>query len=578
MNKIMRVNMDDLSIKMDNLPDKYKSLAGRALTSQIIHDEVEPTCEPLGKYNKLVFSPGLLTGTTAPSSGRLSVGGKSPLTGGIKESNSGGTAAQKLARLGIRALIIEGEGPKDKFYLLKISNDGVGLLPADDIVGLTTYKVCSTLQERYGKKAAVACVGPAGEMRMGMAGIGVTDMEGNPARYAGRGGLGAVMGSKGLKAIVLEDTGVERIKPQEPETFKEASRSFTKDLTEHPITSQGLPSYGTAVLVNIINEAGGLPTRNFRTGRFAGAEKISGETFAERAKARGGKTGHACHPGCVIRCSNAYHDEKGEYITSGCEYETIWGFGANCEIDDLDAIARMDRLCDEIGIDTIEAATTMGVAMEGGLIEFGDAKGVIRLLEEEILKGTVIGKVLGQGTATTAKVLGVTRAPVVKGQSIPAYDPRAVKGMAVTYATSPMGADHTAGYGVTANILNVGGTVDPLKAEGQIELSRNLQIATAAIDSLGFCLFIAFSVLDKPESLDDIAKMVNAQYGLNWTVDDIMELGKQVLRVEIDFNRKAGFTSAHDRLPEFFREESISPHDAKADDIRPEELDNIFNF
>ena len=216
MDKIIRVNMDDLNIKVENVPEEYKALGGRALTSQVIFDEVEPTCEPLGKYNKLVIAPGLLTGTTAPSSGRLSFGGKSPLTGGIKESNSGGTAAQKLARLGVKALIVEGGGPKDKFYLLKISKEGNELLPADDLVGLTTYKVCNILQERYGKKAAVATIGPSGEMKMAMAGVGVTDMEGNPVRYAGRGGLGAVMGSKGLKAIIIEDTGAERLKPQNP--------------------------------------------------------------------------------------------------------------------------------------------------------------------------------------------------------------------------------------------------------------------------------------------------------------------------------------------------------------------------
>jgi len=575
--KIIRINMEDLSIKVEKIPKKYLNLGGRGLTSQIVADEVKPTCEPLGKYNKLIISPGLLTGSSAPSSGRLSVGAKSPLTGGIKESNSGGTAAQRLARLGIGALIIEGEGPKEKFYLLRISKNGQEILPADDLVGLTTYKVAHTLQEKYGKKAAVITIGPAGEMKMAMASIAITDLEGNAARHAGRGGLGAVMGAKGIKAIVLDDTGIEKVKPQNPEAFKEAARRFTKALTEHPVTGQGLPTYGTAVLVNIINEAGALPTRNFSTGRFDRAEKISGETMAQRAKERGGKMGHACHAGCVIKCSNAYHAENGEYITSGCEYETIWGFGSNCDIDDLDAIAQMDRLCDEIGIDTIETATTMGVAMEGGMLSFGDAQGIIRLLKEEILSGTTVGKMLGQGTAIVGKVLGVTRVPVVKGQSIPAYDPRGVKGNAVTYATSPMGADHTAGYGVTANILNVGGKVDPLKAEGQIELSRNLQVATAAIDSLGFCLFIAFAVLDKPECLDDIVQMVNAQYGVQWQVDDIIKLGQKILKTEIEFNKKAGFTVADDRLPEFFQEEALAPHNV-VDDLTPEELDSVFNF
>ena len=218
--------------------------------------------------------------------------------------------------------------------------------------------------------------------------------------------------------------------------------------------------------------------------------------------ARGGKTKHGCHAGCIIQCSQQYVDEKGAYVTSGFEYETIWGFGANCCIDNLDQIALADNIMDDIGIDSIESAVLMGVAMEAGLLAFGDGPGVLRLLREEIGKATPLGRILGGGAASVGRTYGVTRVPVVKGQGIPAYDPRSVKGIGITYATSTMGADHTAGYSVATNILKVGGDVDPLKKEGQVELSRNLQIATAAVDSTGLCLFVAFPVLDNPARPD----------------------------------------------------------------------------
>jgi aldehyde:ferredoxin oxidoreductase len=269
-------------------------------------------------------------------------------------------------------------------------------------------------------------------------------------------------------------------------------------------------------------------------------------------------------------------DKDGAYLTKQPEYETIWAHGGNCGIDDLDAIAQLDRLDDDFGLDTIEMGATIGVVMEAGLAEFGDAEAAINLVKE-VGKGTHLGRILGNGAAVTGKVFGVERVPVVKGQAMPAYDPRGIQGIGVTYATSTMGADHTAGYAVATNILGVGGNVDPLKPEGQIELSRNLQIATAAIDSVGMCLFIAFAILDQPDTFQAMIDMINAFCGLSLTADDVTELGKSVLSNERDFNAKAGFSAEHDRLPEFFMNEKLPPHNVTFQ-VKDEELDQVFNW
>lgn len=572
--KIYRVNMTTLTTQIEEVPEEWKGLGGRALTSAVVAKEVEPTCHPLGKNNKLVFAPGLLTGTAAPNSGRLSVGAKSPLTGGIKESNAGGTASQKLARLGVKALIIEGLPEGNDFYSLHVDKDGVKIEKEADLIGKGNYEVIGSLVEKLGNKIGVITIGQAGELKLTSANISVKDPDGN-IRSAGRGGLGAVMGSKKVKYITIDDTDAPAIQLVDAEKFREAAKVFAKGLLEHPVTGQGLKTYGTNVLVNILNEAGGLPTKNFSTGRFDGAGKICGETMHDVIVSRKGKPSHGCHAGCIIQCSQIYNDKDGNYLTSGFEYETIWGFGADCCIDDLDIIAKADRICDDIGIDTIEAAVTVGVAMEGGVIPFGDGEGLLRLLEE-VGQGTYLGRILGNGAKFTGTALGVTRVPVVKGQGIPAYDPRAVKGVGLTYATSPMGADHTAGYSVATNILKVGGYVNPLGKEGNVELSRNLQIATAAVDSTGLCLFIAFCVLDNADAFQAVVDMLNAQYGLSLTGDDVTELGKFVLRTEREFNKAAGFTNKDDRLPEFFNEE-CPPHNTTWD-FTGEEIDEVFNF
>jgi aldehyde:ferredoxin oxidoreductase len=403
-------------------------------------------------------------------------------------------------------------------------------------------------------------------------------MELRPTRHAGRGGVGAVMGAKGVKVIVVDDAGCGVRAPKNPEKFKEANKAWVAGLRKHAVTGQGLPAYGTNVLTNVINEAGAYPTKNFMWGRFDGCAKISGEAQAQLENERGGEGSatHGCHRGCVIRCSGTFYDKDGHYLTKQPEYETVWAHGGNCGIDDLDAIAMLDRLDDDFGLDTIEMGATVAVAMEAGIAKFGDAQAAIRLVKE-VGQGTPLGRILGSGAAVTGKVFGVERVPVVKGQAMPAYDPRGIQGIGVTYATSTQGADHTAGYAVTANVLGVGGSVNALKPEGQVELSRNLQIATAAIDSTGMCLFIAFAILDQPETFQALLDLINHFHGLNLTGDDVTALGKSILTMEREFNRQAGLTAEHDRLPHYFYREKLPPHEVTFQ-VKPAELDQVFNW
>jgi aldehyde:ferredoxin oxidoreductase len=570
--KIYRVNMSTLTATIEDVPEKWRVLGGRGLTSTIVAQEVKPTCNPLGKHNKLIFAPGMLAGTMCANSGRLSAGAKSPLTGTIKESNAGGTAAQCFANLGVKALIIEGMPERDTWYNLHVDKNGVTIQEGTVLVGKGNYEVMQTLTKKHGEKIGILSIGPAGERRMAAANISVKDPDGN-IRSHGRGGLGAVMGSKRIKYITIDPAGGPGVEIADQEKFKKAARAFTKALLENPVSGQSLKMYGTDVLVNILNESGGLPTRNFREGQFAGAEKISGETMRETIISRNGKPHHACHAGCVIQCSQVYNDKNGNYVTSGFEYETIWGFGANCCIDDLDIIAEADHLLDDIGIDTIETAVAMGVAMEAGVIPFGDGPGALKLLKE-IGEGTPLGRILGSGAGAVGKAYGVSRVPVVKNQGLSAYDPRPVKGMGITYATSTMGSDHTAGYCIPVNILRIGGFVDPLRKEGEVDLSRKLQIGTALIDSTGLCIFVIFAMLDKPEVFSLVFDMINAKYDLDMTADDGRTLGRKILRTEHEFNLAAGFSNKHDRLPEFF-EEPIPPHKAVWD-FTTEEIDSFW--
>lgn len=577
MAQLLRVDMGKRTATYQDVPEKYAKMAGRWLTSQVVADEVPPLAHPLGPNNKLVFSPGIVTGSAAPTSARVSVGGKSPLTGGIKEANAGTGWSQQVARLGIKAIVVEGQPEeKGKYWGLHITKDGASFFDASAYAGGSLYELYPVLFQRFGKQADIMAIGVAGEFLMTNAGICFNDRVGRPSRYAGRGGLGAVLGAKGLKLIVVDGAGGPHgITIANKELFDQGRKKLTEAILSHNITKPkgGLNTYGTAVLVNILNEAGGLPTRNFSSGRFEGAANIAGEAIFEGNKQRTGKElyNHACSPDCIIQCSNTWHKPDGSEHVSCQEYESVWSFGADCGIDSLDVTGELIRLSNDYGIDTIEAGVTIGVAMEGGLAKFGDGEAAIKLMQE-IGKGTPLGRILGNGAAFTARAFGVSRVPVVKGQAMPAYEPRAVKGIGVTYATSTMGADHTAGYTIAPEILGVSGKVDQFTIN-KGDLSRAFQSATALIDTSGHCLFIAFPILDIASGFEGLLEECAGVLGVS--TEEISAIGDKVLKIERAFNEAAGFTKLDDRMPEFMKFEPLPPHNVVWD-VPDSELDAVY--
>jgi aldehyde:ferredoxin oxidoreductase len=429
------------------------------------------------------------------------------------------------------------------------------------------------LLETYGERTSVLCIGPAGEHKLAVASVQSSDTDGRPCRAAGRGGLGAVMGAKGLKALIVDQRGKRVDLVADPEAFKEAVRAVVKIVKADHMNAEVMPKLGTAALVAPVNAMGAFPSYNARKGVLDGWEKISGEAMAQMIQERGGNTTHMGCSQCIIHCSNEFVDQEGRFVTGSLEYETIWAMGGMTGIVDLDTIAQLDHLCDDIGVDTMSTGVAIAVAMDAGYKEFGDAEAALEMVEE-IGRGTPFGRILGNGPSAVGKHFSHDRVPVVKGQSIAAYDPRAMQGHGVTFSTSPMGADHTAGNLVG---LYLEGLLDPLKAEGQVEASRFLQIAMAAYDTMGQC-FMASVALLSPESLEAFGKVIEAKSGVPLGPGEFPHaLGTRVLKAERDFNRRAGFTREDDRLPGFFREEPLPPHNTVFA-ISDEEIDGVFDF
>lgn len=571
--KFLRVNMTKKDVGFQDVPQKYQGLGGRGLTSIMINAEVPPECDPLGPENKLIFAPGLLSGTSLVNTSRLSVGAKSPLTGTIKESNVGGTVGADLAHLGITAIVVDGQASEGEWYILKINKDGQAeLLPGGEYMGMRTYSLVDKLLQTFGKGKSVLCIGPAGEYRMGSASIQTTDVDDRPCRAAGRGGLGAVMGSKGIKAVIVERGGKLADPIADTETFRESAKVIAKAIRDNPFSGQLLPNLGTAGLVGPINSLGAFSSYNATQGVLDGYESISGEKMAEIIKERGGNPSHMGCAQCVIHCSNVYVDNKGKYITSSLEYETIWSMGGMTGIKDLDIIAKLDFLADDIGLDTINTGVAFSVAMDAGYKSFGDGQAAIEMMEE-IARGSEIGRIFGNGPSSVGMHFNHHRVPAVKNQSVAAYDPRAMQGIGVTYATSPMGADHTAGNPVGAYL---GGAMDPLSPDGQVDISRELQIAMASVDSTGLCLMASFC-LEDPVVAAEYVKVINAKFGISLGPEDISAMGIRVLKAEREFNKKAGFTREDDRLPSFYYEEALPPHN-KVFLISDDQIDNTFDF
>jgi aldehyde:ferredoxin oxidoreductase len=539
--RMIRVDMAQLQASAEPFPDEWKLLGGRGLSARILLEECDPACDPLGPDNVLVMAPGVLSGTAAPTSGRISIGGKSPLTGGIKEANAGGNPGQDLMKLGYRCVVVKGQpADPDKRYGLEVTADSVRVVEADDTKGMWNYALIAKLAERYPETASFISIGPAGEMRLTGASVACTDQDQarRPARHAARGGLGAVMGSKGLKYVMVDPEKRPVRQPAERKAFMGRVKGYSKDFREGPKAK--VFEFGTSAVVPVANMLQTFPYKNRTEGQSPDAQTLDGKRIVESFEERGGGM-HNCMTGCIVQCSNVVHDAEGNYKTSALEFETLTLLGANCAIASWEDVADLDRLCDELGLDTIETGAAIAIYMDSGGMEFGDAEGAKRILRE-IAEGTELGKAIGNGAVSIGKKRKHHRVPAVKGQALPAWDPRPLKATGVTYCTSPMGADHTAGL-----IVNPG-----LPQEEWVRASQEAQLVNAVCDSSGFCQFLQ-------PTLDDIRGFYGELYGEEVSRQQIADLGWQCLQDEWAFNKRAGFTKGDDVMPDCLKEDAIGP-------------------
>jgi len=547
--KMIYVDMTDGSVSTRNFPQEWKLLGGRNLSAKILLDECDPECDPLGPDNVLVLAPGVLSGTSAPTSGRLSVGCKSPLTGGIKEANVGGNPGQDLMKLGIRAIVVKGQ-PKDKdaLYGLEIVGDQVRLVDASAYKGMWNYAGCEKLFGNYEKTASAISIGPAGEMLMKGASVACTDKEKerHPARHAARGGVGAVMGSKKLKWVLVDPGKTPIRKAAEMKAFNAWMKDFSKDYLNNG--RHETFKWGTSAVVPFANMMNTFPYRNRTEGQNPHAEDLDGAKIVASFEQRGGGM-HACMNGCIVKCSNVINDENGNYVTSALEFETLTLLGSCCDINSWEDVGDLDRLCDELGLDTIETGAAIAVLMDAGGMKWGDVAAVKELLGKKLEKGDKDALLVANGAAAVGKDRNHARTPVARGQAMPAWDPRPLKAAGITYCTSAQGADHTAGL-----------VVDPeVNGEAAAIASQHVQIVNAVTDSSGFCMFLE-------PTLDEIRKFYGLFYGEDISREQIADLGWNCLEDEWEFNRRAGFTDADDDMADCLKEEGIGPdHSLKFD-------------
>ncbi|MBC8188426.1 MAG: aldehyde ferredoxin oxidoreductase [Proteobacteria bacterium] len=545
--RLLYVNMTDQTTSLEPYPEEWKLLGGRSLSAKILTKECDPTCDALGPDNVLVIAPGVLSGTTAPTSGRISIGAKSPLTGGIKEANAGGNPSQHLMKLGIRAVIVKGKpADPEARYGLRIDEGEVSIVSAADYKGMWNYATCKKLLANEAKTASVITIGPAGELGLSGASVACTDQdkERRPARHAARGGLGAVMGSKGLKWVLVDPGRARARQAADPKAWNALNKTYSKDYLDGP----QLMKNGTSSVVPVANMLHTFPYKNRTEGQSPDFETLDGAKINESFEERGGGM-HNCLTGCIVKCSNIVHDKDGNYKTSALEFETLTLLGASCAIKTFDEVADLDRLCDEVGLDTIETGAAIAILMDSGGMEWGDSAAAISLLKE-ISEGTERGRMIGNGAVATGKATGHKRVPHARGQAIPAWDPRPLKATGVVYAAGPMGADHTAGL-----IVNPG--LDPAE---YARSAQDIQLINVVCDSSGFCQFLG-------PNLDDIRNYYGLLYGVEVSREDIANQGWECMQDEWNFNAAAGWKDEDNGLSDCLVEEGIGPDQSMKFDV-----------
>ena len=544
--KIARINLSTGEIKVEKLDLElaHKFIGGRGLGTKILYDEGVATVEPLSPENKLIYITGPMTGAAAPSTGRYMVVTKSPLTGMIACSNSGGIWGAKLKHAGWDAIIVEGQAPE--WTYISIEDDKIQLLDAREYLGMMSEEMDTKLKEKHGPTASVLNIGPAGEKQVLLAAI-MNDKD----RAAGRSGVGAVMGSKKLKAIVVKSSRIKLDNIADEEALKAATKNAMDVLMANPVTSSGLKQLGTAILVNIINNVGSLPTKNWQESYYEQAEDISGEALAEKYLVRPG----ACYR-CPIACGRVINVNG--HVTGGPEYEPLWAYGANCGNNDLNVIDECNMLCNEYGLDAISTPCTIAAAMElyqrgaikeedcaGVPLEWGSTKALVEWTKRMGNPETELDWLMSSGSARLCEHYGMPEISMsVKKQEMPAYDARGIQGIGITYATSNRGGCHVRGYMISPEVLGLPQQLDRTVTDDKAAWAKTFQDLTAVIDSMGHCLFTSFAM-----GAQEYTDLLNAATGTNWTVEEVLEIGDRIYNIERMFNKAAGMKPEDDRLP-----------------------------
>lgn len=548
MRKYLQINLRDRSVQTEELHGEEIVRVGRHFIAKTLLKLGAAKVDPLSPENPLIFSAGPFAGTNFSNANRISVGCKSPLTGGVKEANSGGTFGYALGQLEIAGLTLHGAS-KD-WVVIRITKEGeISYDGAEPYMGKGNDEAAALLFEKYGKKVSFALCGPVGEYLGLAAGVAFADTDGRPSRLAARGGVGAVMGSKKVKAIVVDIHKMPTF--HDRKKVMGAIREYGKRLGKDAAIDN-FKRVGTAMMGDFTNRIGGLPVRNFSAGRLTessqGPHKLGGDYIRELNMSRGGNPTHACMPGCMIECSNVYVDEKGVELVSPLEYETLGLMGSNCGLEDPDDVARVNGIANDLGVDTIEVGATLGMLMDAGLGAFGDVAFMTAALED-MRRGTERGRLLAQGTARVGAHFKAARIPVIKGQGISAYDPRVIEVTGISMMLTAQGADHTTGNVPAYDCKDK-------TTEELVAVSLEAQIVTAATDSLGLCIF-GRSVTNV--SSDLIVTALNDAHGTHFDPSFIQTLGLEALRMEWEFNKAAGLTENDDELPAFFYKEALAP-------------------